>query len=83
MTPHYWTAATLYFTGGAEASEEVVALQKRAEPQVFPVDVEAREVTIKDLVMSSEPSPFPALTQIEVWGYAIPEVGTESVTRCN
>lgn len=79
--PHdnYWTAATLCFEGGGEDSEEVVALQKRAEPQVFPVNLEAREVTLKDLVMSSEPSPFPALTQIEVWGCAIPALSDSSI----
>lgn len=65
--PHdnYWTQGTLVFSDG---SEQVVDLGKHLEPQVFPVEVETRTVTLKDLKMAEGPSPFPALTQLEVWG---------------
>lgn len=66
--PHdnYWTSATLLFSGG---SEQTLSLVKTGEPQAFSVpERPACWVVLKNLVPSQEPSPFPALTQMEVWG---------------
>ena len=44
-------------------------MEKSVAPHVFPVDAKVtRSITLKDLVKSGEESPFPALTQIEVYG---------------
>ena len=65
--PHdnYWTQATLVLSDG---QQQVVQLEKTALPQYFEVDHVTDSVTLRELIKSSEPSPFPALTQIEVWG---------------
>lgn len=66
--PHdnYWTQATLGFSDGGE---QTVSLSKTGEPQVFSIPKRAvRWVVLKDLIQSQEASPFPALTQIEIWG---------------
>ena len=66
--PHdsWWTAATVVFSDG---SREVLSLKKRALPQVFAI--EPRTIThlvLCELKKADDPSPFPALSQIEVWG---------------
>lgn len=66
--PHdnWWTAATIRFSDG---SSEVVKLTKTALPQV--VELAPRTIdslTLGELIPSDDPSPFPALTQIEVIG---------------
>lgn len=65
--PHdnYWTGATLQFSDG---TEEIISLGKDAEPQSFKLSKVSEWIVVKDMIMSDEPSPFPALTQIEVWG---------------
>jgi len=65
--PHdsYWTKATLAFDDG---SEEVVGLEKVAHPQSFKIAKTTRKITLKNLIKADDPSPFPALTQIEVYG---------------
>ncbi|MFI2859155.1 carbohydrate-binding protein [Paenibacillus sp. JSM ZJ436] len=66
--PHdnYWTQATLTFSDG---SKQVVHLEKSGEPQSFAVEPKSIEwVTLSELIPSNDPSPFPALTQIEVYG---------------
>ena len=65
--PHdnYWVQATLGFSDGRE---QIVHLEKTPLPQYFEVDCVTESVTLRELIKSSEPSPFPALTQIEVWG---------------
>lgn len=66
--PHdsYWTQATLEFSDG---SREVVALEKDADLQFF--DMEKRTVDwveIKELIKAEDESPFPALSQLEIYG---------------
>lgn len=66
--PHdsYWTQATLAFSDG---TREVVSLEKDEDLQFF--DFEKREVEwveIKELIKAEDESPFPALTQLEIYG---------------
>lgn len=66
--PHdsWWTQATVQFDDG---STEVLALEKSAAPQRFAIA--PRTVTrlvLCELKKADDPSPFPALTQIEAWG---------------
>lgn len=66
--PHdsWWVRGTVTFSDG---TSEVVALDKRTQPQSFPV--RRRGITwvkVSELVKADDPSPFPALTQIEVFG---------------
>jgi len=66
--PHdnYWVRASLDFSDGGG---ETVSLTKTPLPQVFRFDEKsAQRVTLHTLIPSDEPSPFPALTQIEIWG---------------
>lgn len=71
--PHdsHWTAATVRFSDG---SRETLALEKTAAPQAFPLT--PRTVTglvLCELRKADDPSPFPALTQIEAWGTEAPQ----------
>lgn len=66
--PHdsWWTQATVTFSDG---TLEVVELGKRVEPQAFPI--QRNRITwlkIGQLIKADDPSLFPALTQIEVFG---------------
>ncbi len=66
--PHdsYWTSAALTFSDG---SEEVFSLVKSAKPQKF--TFAKRKITwvkLSRLIKAQDESPFPALTQIEVFG---------------
>ena len=66
--PHdsWWTKATVRFGDG---SEEVLSLEKTAAPQSFPITPRTvTELTLCELIKADDPSPFPALTQIEAWG---------------
>lgn len=61
-----WNRVSIKFSDG---SKEVFALQKTHLTQVFPI--ESRTVTsviFGELVKSLDPSPFPALTQLELYG---------------
>lgn len=69
--PHdnWWKEATVTFSDG---SIMVLNMEKSAFPHVF--DFSARvtsSVKLSNLIKSEEPSPFPALTQIEVYGHDI------------
>jgi hypothetical protein len=66
--PHdsWWVSGTLAFSDGSEIT---FPLTKTASPQV--VEFALREVTwvvLKQLVKADDESPFPALSQIEIWG---------------
>ena len=66
--PHdsWWTQATVEFSDG---SREVLTLQKLAAPQAFAIQPRQVEwLILKELVKAPDPSPFPALTQLEVFG---------------
>lgn len=68
--PHdnWWVKAQLAFSDG---SRETISMEKSEKGQEFLI---ARKgitwITLSDLIPSSDPSPFPALTQIEVYGTA-------------
>lgn len=66
--PHdsYWTQAAVAFDDG---SEEVLKLEKSAEPQHFSIEKRrVQKLVLKQLIKAADESPFPALTQIEAWG---------------
>lgn len=66
--PHdsYWTQATVAFDDG---SREVLQLTKTAAPQVFALAPRTvQSLKLFELKKAANASPFPALTQIEVWG---------------
>lgn len=67
--PHdsWWTGGKLSFSDG---SEEDIRLAKSHQSQAFPIAPrQICQVTLHSLVKAEDPSPFPALTQIEVWGW--------------
>lgn len=66
--PHdnWWTSATFTFSDG---TKEVVTMEKSSKPHVF--NIEKEKITwikLSNLIKADDPSPFPALTQIEVYG---------------
>lgn len=66
--PHdnWWVQATLTFSDG---TAEVVKMEKSVKPHVF--HIEKKQITwikLSDLIKADDPSPFPALTQIQVYG---------------
>ncbi|MCZ7863680.1 carbohydrate-binding protein [Agrobacterium salinitolerans] len=66
--PHdaWWEKASVTFSDGESAS---FSLQKTGVAQTFPVVLRRVEwIRLHDLKKADDPSPFPALTQIEVWG---------------
>ncbi|MDR0271614.1 carbohydrate-binding protein [Paenibacillus sp.] len=66
--PHdnYWERVTLTFSDGSNQTAELV---KTHLPQTILLEPKKVEwVTLKELIKSDDPSPFPALTQIEVFG---------------
>lgn len=71
--PHdsYWQQVTLAFSDG---SQEILHTVKSSQPQRF--SFQPRTVTwvkLHELIQNDDPSPFPALTQIEVFGRSIQE----------
>lgn len=66
--PHdnYWEQVTLHFPDG---SSHTASLVKTHQPQVITLAPRTVDrVTLGELIKSDDPSPFPALTQIEVYG---------------
>jgi len=67
--PHdnWWTRATFRFSDG---SAETVDMEKKTrEPHVFAIRKKGITfLTASDLIQADDPSPFPALTQMEVYG---------------
>lgn len=66
--PHdnWWTKATIVFSDG---TENVVDMVKSVEPHTF--FIEKKGITwikLCNLIKAEDPSPFPALSQIEVYG---------------
>lgn len=66
--PHdnWWVKATFVFSDG---SEEIVEMEKSVKPHEF--QIKKTGITwlkLKDLIKADDPSPFPALSQIEVYG---------------
>lgn len=66
--PHdaWWESATLHFSDG---SDMTVALKKTDAGQSFHFEPKCVEwVTLDTLIKADDPSPFPALTQLELYG---------------
>ena len=66
--PHdsYWTEGTVTFSDG---SSEVLCFRKTDKGQTFHIEPRtAQWVTFGTLIKADDESPFPALTQIEVYG---------------
>lgn len=66
--PHdsWWEEAAVEFSDG---SRETLRFEKSVHPQSFPVEPRKIEwLVLKDLKKAPDISPFPALTQIEVYG---------------
>ena len=66
--PHdnYWVQATLRCS---DKSEEIIHLQKTLDIQSFPLTRHGiTSLTLCELMMSDEPSPFPALSLLEIYG---------------
>lgn len=67
--PHdnWWTQVTLNFSDG---SSQEFSLEKSAKAHVltFP-EKEITWIELCKLIKADDPSPFPALSQIEVYGY--------------
>ena len=66
--PHdaWWKEASLHFSDG---SSLVLSLKKTAAGQRFSFPSRQAEwVVLDSLIKADDPSPFPALTQIELWG---------------
>ena len=66
--PHdsWWTEAAVRFDDG---SNEILSLTKTAGRQAFAIPPRTvTSMTLCGLKKADDPSPFPALTQIEVWG---------------
>ncbi len=67
--PHdnWWTSAIFTFSDGS--SEKVSMDKKVQEPHVFNISRKGIEwIKLGNLIKADDPSPFPALTQIEVYG---------------
>lgn len=67
--PHdaWWQSAVLNFSDGSRVT---VALEKTAAGQRFPFPPRKTEwVRLDTLKKADDPSPFPALTQLELWGH--------------
>lgn len=66
--PHdaWWRKAALSFSDGERLSFD---LRKTGAAQAFPISEKKVEwIRLHDLEKAEDPSPFPALTQIEIWG---------------
>lgn len=66
--PHdsWWEQATVTFSDG---TEEVLHMEKSAQPHVFPIRRSGiLWLKLGQLIRADDPSPFPALTQIQVFG---------------
>lgn len=66
--PHdnWWVKADLVFSDG---TREQVSMEKSSEPHRFAIKKEGITwLRLENLIKAEDPSPFPALTQIEVWG---------------
>ena len=66
--PHdnYWVSADINFDDG---SSETLKLEKSEKPQCFLIkERKIKSLVLEKLIKAEGESPFPALTQIEVWG---------------
>lgn len=66
--PHdsWWVQAAVTFSDGGR---EILEMEKRVKPHIF--NIQRKGITwlrLSELIKADDPSPFPALTQIEVYG---------------
>ena len=66
--PHdnWWVEGTFVFSDG---TKEVVKMEKSVKPHVF--SIQRKGITwlkLCNLIKADDPSPFPALSQIQVYG---------------
>ena len=69
--PHdsYWTEVTIQFSNG---QEYVIKTTNQLDAQCFKIpSTKTRLIKLKNLIKNEDDSPFPALTQIEVYGKEI------------
>lgn len=69
--PHdaWWEKASLHFSDG---SQSVLSLEKLDGAQRFPLEgKETSFIVLDTLIKADDPSPFPALTQMEAWGVVL------------
>jgi len=69
--PHdtWWEKVTLALSNGQECT---LSLNKTGETQYYSIgEHEVTWVKLSNLIRSDDPSPFPALTQLEVFGLDI------------
>lgn len=69
--PHdnWWTQVTIRYSDG---TSEDLKMEKSALAHVFPIEKRVIEsLIIEKLIKADDPSPFPALTQIEVYGTVV------------
>lgn len=69
--PHdnWWTQVTLAFSDG---STQDFTMEKSAKAHVFAFpEKEITWIELCNLIKAEDPSPFPALSQIEVYGYNV------------
>lgn len=66
--PHdnWWTQATLYFSDGSEYVCDLVKTDQAQQVKFSPKTIEW--IKIGKLIKADDPSPFPALSQLEVYG---------------
>lgn len=63
---NWWVQATVIFSDG---SEKILEMEKSVKPHVFSIKKEKITwLKLCKLIKADDPSPFPALTQIEVYG---------------
>lgn len=66
--PHdsYWTQISVVFSNGEKLTFQTT---NSLEPQYFEIDPKiTTSITLTDLIKADDPSPFPALTEIEAFG---------------
>lgn len=71
--PHdsYWTEATLVFDG---EKQQQLKLTNKVDRQYFSFSkIETTRVILKNLIKHQDESPFPALTQLEIFGMEVEE----------
>lgn len=69
--PHdsYWTEVTVVFTNGLESEEITIETNNSPTTQWFDIEPKVlTSITLKKLIKADDDSPFPALTQLEVYG---------------
>lgn len=69
--PHdsYWTKVTVVFTNGSESEEITIETDNSPATQWFDIEPKViTAITLKNLIKADDDSPFPALTQLEVFG---------------